>query len=91
MDIYSQAVAEIIKQQQSVIGPLALDQARKVLGLTITDESHFVISGNGKEVLTHLVEQYSTIFGRASIEVCKEAVRHLKDQPKRDELPEILR
>lgn len=91
MDVYSQAVAEIIKQQQSVIGPLALDQARRVSGLNFTDVNHFVISGNGKEVLTHLVEQYSTIFGRASIEVCREALKHLKDQPKRDELPEILR
>jgi len=91
MDIYSQAVAEIIKQQQLVIGPLALDQARKVMGLNITDESHFVISGNAKEVLVHLVQQYSQIFGQASVEVCKEALKHLKSPPSRDDLPEILR
>lgn len=91
MDIYSQAVAEIIKQQQTIIGPLALDQARKVNGLHFTDVDHFIISGNAKDVLTHLVQQYGTIFGQASIEVCKEALKHLKDQPSRDELPEILR
>ena len=91
MDIYSQAVAEIIKQQQLVIGPLALDQARKVMGLNITAESHFAISGIEKEVLVHLVQQCSQIFGQASVEVCKEALKHLKSPPSRDDLPEILR
>ena len=91
MDIYSQAVAEIIKQQQLVIGPLALDQARKVNGLSVADIDHLVISGNAKEVLVHLVQQYSQIFGQASVEVCKEALKHLKSPPSRDDLPEILR
>lgn len=91
MDIYSQAVAEIIKQQQLVIGPLALDQARKVNGLNFTDVNNVSISGDAKDVLTHLVEQYGTIFGQASIEVCKEALKHLKTPPSRDELPEVLR
>lgn len=91
MDIYSQAVAEIIRQQQSVIGPLALDQARKVNGLNFTDMNHLTISGDAKDVLAHLVQQYSTIFGQASVEVCKEALKHLKTPPQREELPEILR
>lgn len=91
MNIYSQAVAQIIREQQRIIGPLALDQARKVVELKITNSDHFDILGDVKTALTHLVEKYAELFGRASIEVCKEAVRHLKTPLKPEELPEILK
>lgn len=91
MDTYAAAVAEIIKEQQSVIGPLALDQAKKVSGLYFADFDHVTISGNRKDVLAELVKQYSQIFGQASVEVCREALKRLKSPPSRDQLPEILR
>lgn len=93
MDIYTQSVAEIIKEQQSVIGPLAFDQAKKVHGLSFSPETplKLTITGDGKIVLGDLVKQYSQIFGQASVEVCKEALKHLRTPPSRDELPEILR
>lgn len=91
MDTYSQLVAEIIKEQQNVIGPLALDQAKKVAGLNIADMNHPILSGNAKEILAHLVEKYAELFGQASVEVCKEALKQIKTPPTSDQLPEILR
>ena len=93
MYTYSQAVAEIIKEQQSVIGSLAFDQAKRVHGLLLVSETplKLTITEDGKIVLGELVKQYSQIFGQASVEVCKEARKHLKPPPSRDDLPEILR
>ena len=90
MDQYSQIASQIIKDQEAIIGPVAIEQARKVQGLEITDVDIVKISGNAKDVLFHLVEQYSKLFGRASIEVCKEAVHEAKTDLKKDDLPEIL-
>ena len=91
MDTYSLAVSQIIKQQETIIGPLALDQAKKVTGLTIITIDRIKISGDAKEVLTSLVKQYEKLFGKASIEVCKDAIKEIKPKLPSEELPEILR
>jgi hypothetical protein len=84
-------VSQIIKQQESIIGPLAFDQARKVAGLQIASNGEIKISGNSKEVIGDLVEQYEHLFGQASIEVCKDAIKELKPPPAPEELPDILK
>lgn len=91
MDAYTQAVSRIIKEQQSIIGPIALDQAKKVTGLEVGDADDVKITGNKKEVLSQLVNQYSKLFGRASIEVCKEAFSEVSDKINPSEVPDILR
>ena len=91
MEPYSQIVSQIIKDQQDIIGPIALEQAKKINGLTITSLDNITISGDAKDVLSNLVDQYSKLFGRASIEVCKEAMRDSKSTLKPEEVPEILR
>ncbi len=91
MEPYSQIVSQIIKDQEAIIGPIAIEQARKVSGLDVVTKDSVKISGNAKDVLTHLVEQYAKLFGRASIEVCKEAVKVTKLQLPQDTLPEILK
>ncbi|MEX0616446.1 MAG: hypothetical protein WD231_01375 [Candidatus Woykebacteria bacterium] len=91
MDIHAQLAARIIKEQQGIIGPLAMDQAKKVAGLAATSTDDVNIQGNGKEVLEHLVEQYEKFFGRASVEVCKEAIAPLINQIPSGELPDILK
>ena len=91
MDQYAQIANQIIKDQAEIIGPVAFEQARKVHGLEITNEEEVKISGNGKDILGDLVEQYSKLFGRASIEVCKEAVHETKISLTKDELPDILK
>lgn len=91
MDIYAEIVDRIIKEQQSIIGPLALEQARKVEGLSVLDGSRVRVQGNGKEILEHLVSQYEKFFGKASIEVCKDALTPIKDKLASVDLPEVLK
>ena len=88
-DIYTTLANKIIKEQEAVIGPLAWSEAGKVKGLKVTDHS-ILIKGEGKVILESLVNQYSTLFGRASIEVCKDAVRTLVTNLDQAQLPKIL-
>lgn len=89
--VYQLAIHKIIEEQELIVGPIALVQARKVAGLKITDTGETYVSGDAKDVLGHLVEQYEHLFGRASIEVCKDAIREVKPPLSQDDLPEILR
>ena len=91
MDIWAQMAEKIIKEQENIIGPVALEQARKVEGLEIVSEDNLKIVGNAKEVLSKLVDQYAKLLGRASIEVCKEAVQDAKSTLSPNDLPDILR
>lgn len=74
------------------MGPVAWEQASKVTGLRVDVKSHTVtIEGNSKEVLEKLVAQYERLFGPASREVCRDAVRPLLGQVPPDEVPAVLR
>jgi hypothetical protein len=90
MNKYTQAAKVIIGEQRLVIGPLALDLAKKVRGISFANGSELDIVGDPKNVLQQLVGEYSKIFGRTSIEVSKEAIKRnsLLFQP--GELPDIL-
>ncbi len=91
MDPYAQAASRIIKQQQAIIGPIALDQAKHVAGIEFTNVDEVKITGKGKDVLTNLVNQYAKIFGKASIEVCKEAFASVADKIPANEVPDVLK
>ncbi|MBI4137619.1 hypothetical protein HY469_06165 [Candidatus Roizmanbacteria bacterium] len=91
MDQLSLAVQQIIKAQQSVIGPIALDQARLVSGLTVNSPDSVTIAGNPKKILSELVDKYADFFGQASIEVCKDAVREMTPPVPSSDLPDILK
>lgn len=88
----STIIKVIIEHQQMVMGPLALVQANKVSGLKALDGDNITVEVNGdvKTVLTELVKKYEEMFGRASIEVCKDAVKEVKPPVPPDDLPEIL-
>jgi hypothetical protein len=87
---YSTIATHILKGQFSVVGPLAVDQAKMVSGVTIDTANNVKITGNGKEVLTNLVKQFEKLFGQASVEVCKDAVRESEVTIPSKDLPEIL-
>lgn len=89
---FPQIAVRIIKEQELVIGPLAWNEAGKVNGLTI-DQSHksVSLSGDAKEILNRLVAQYERLFGRASHEVCREAVQDLIAQMPTEEVPASLK
>lgn len=74
-----------------IIGPLALDQVKKVSGIKILNADEVQITGDGKAVLTHLISQFEKFFGKASIEVCKDAVKEINPPIPSDQLPDILR
>lgn len=91
MDIFGKIVERIIKEQEGIIGPLALEQAKKVAGLKIDWENHEItVTGNKKTVLEKLVNQYEFLFGRASVEVCKDAVRGIIGEAPKDQIPQLL-
>lgn len=84
-------VKSIVLHQQSIIGPLAIDQANKVPGIVFTSQSDIKISANDPKVmLANLVNKYQDLFGAISVEVCKEAIKELPHSIPDSELPEIL-
>ena len=91
MDPYAQGISRIIKEQEAIIGPIALDQAKKVPGLEVGGNDDVKIPGNKKEVLTNLVNQYAKLFGRASVEVCKEAFSTVSEKIPSNDIPDILK
>jgi hypothetical protein len=90
MDAFSEVANQIVKEQKSIIGPLALDQARMVEGLVVEQDDVKVV-GNGKDVLTKLVNQYAKLFGQTSIEVCKEAFRPFSSKIPATDVPDVLK
>jgi hypothetical protein len=91
MNIFAEAAKKIIEEQENIIGPIALEQARKVNGLTLDWSKHQVtLEGNQTTVLEKLVEQYEHLFGQASVEACKEAVRGLISQLPPNQIPSLL-
>lgn len=91
MDPYIAAVSRIIKEQQSIIGPVAVDQAKKVTGLQVGGVDDIHISGDKKEILGNLVNQYAKLFGQASVEICKEAFQSFSDKIPVTDIPDILK
>lgn len=92
MDILAQIAQKIIQEQEKIIGPIALEQAKKVEGLSVDWDKHEVkLAGDEKSVLENLVKKYQSLFGRASVEVCKEAIGSISDKVPPNNLPDILR
>ncbi len=84
-------VKSIISQQELIIGPVAIEEANKVSGLKVSaDLSSINIDGDGKVILENLVKQYASLFGRVSVEVCREAVL-ASSGVSREGLPDILK
>lgn len=92
MDVFAQMAVKIIKEQESIIGPIALEQARKVQGLDVDwSKKEVIISGNESATLEKLIEQYQHLFGQTSVEVCKDAVKGMKSEIPADKMPPLLR
>lgn len=92
MNIFFQIVSRIIKEQELIIGPIAWDEAKKVQGLRvdITRKEIAIVNGE-KEVIEKLVRQYERLFGRASIEACREAVQDIIPEIPPEKVPAVLK
>ena len=91
MDVFADMAVKIIEHQEKIIGPVAVEQAQSIAGLTldwVKKEASF--TGEPKQVLNELVSQYQYLFGQISVEVCKEAIRGVMGQVSHDQLPELL-
>ncbi|TAL49045.1 hypothetical protein EPN83_02105 [Patescibacteria group bacterium] len=91
---FDQIVVRIIKEQELIIGPLAWSEAERVQGITVLDRKKAEIilnSADPKHVVDQLVGQYERLFGRASHEVCKEAVVGILADLLPNEIPASLK
>jgi hypothetical protein len=81
--IFTNILVCIIKEQESIIGPLAIRRAEIVKGVSV-DWTNKIVSIVGqqdpKSIVDELVLQYKELFGQVSVEVCKEAASSLLSQ-----------
>ena len=92
MDILAQAAERIIQEQERIIGPVAVEQASRVQGISLNWSKREVkLEGDEKSVLEKLVKQYAMLFGKASIEACKEAIHPIYGKIPPTDLPDILK
>ena len=92
MDIYAQIITKIIEQQESIIGPVALQQARQVNGITLDWDNHQVsINGDAKTIINQLIAQYKSLFGQIAVEVSKEVTVKFTAQLTESQVPDSLK
>ncbi len=90
--IFDQIAERIIEQQEAIIGPIAVDQAKLVGELKINWPQHEVdIEGSPQIAIDDLVAQYKELFGQIAVETCREAVANLLSQVPADQQPSSLK
>lgn len=90
--VFDQIAEKIIEQQEAIIGPVAIEQAKRVKGLKVDWPKHDVnISGSPQTAIDELVAQYKELFGQIAVETCKEAVARYLTQLPADQQPKSLR
>lgn len=92
MDIFETMSNRIVKAQELVIGPIAWTEAKKVSGLKIKEGvSGLTLTNGDPKVVDRLVGRYEKLFGRASVEVCKNAVRDIIGELPGEQVPSSLK
>lgn len=86
----SDLATRIVQEQEAIIGPLAWNVAKGVTGLKVQN-NRVVVSKSGSVVLAQLVKKYEHLFGPASREVCRDAVRPLLPRVPSEEVPDVLK
>ena len=73
--LFGQIAEKIIEQQEAIIGPVAVERAKSVSGLSIDWPQHDVdVAGDPQAVIDNLVSQYKELFGQIAVETCRDAV-----------------
>lgn len=84
-DIYETISSKIIKEQVSLIGPIAVGVAEKVSDMSI-EETTFEVhinASNKADTVDALIARFEALFGEVSVNVSRDAVKNLlKDIPK---------
>ncbi len=90
--LFDQIAEKIIEQQEAIIGPIAVEQAKQVLQLKVDWPQHDVdISGNPQDAINKLVAQYKELFGQIAVETCKEAAGRYLAQLTPEQRPSSLK
>ncbi len=90
--IFTQIVEKIISQQETIIGPIAVERAELVKELSINWPQHNVhIEGSPQVAIDDLVKQYRELFGQIAVETCREAAAKLLSQLPTEQQPTSLR
>lgn len=89
--VFDQIAEKIIEQQEAIIGPVAVEQAKQIKELKINWPQHDVdIEGNPQVAIDDLVEQFKELFGQIAVQVSKEAVASLLTKLPTDQQPKSL-
>lgn len=92
MDLYAQIAEKIIAKQETIIGLVAVEQAKQVAGLQVDwPKQKVTIRGDKRAVIDTLVRRYKELFGQVAVDVCKEAVAKLTAQLPPGQTPESLK
>lgn len=92
MTLLTSIATKIIKEQELIIGPVAWNEARKVKDLVIDEEDHLVsLKNEDSVVVDQLIERYEKLFGKASLEVCRSAVRDIIGEMPPEQIPALLK
>lgn len=91
MPTASDLALRIIKEQEVIIGPLAWKVAKGVTGLKVSSEKRVAFSGSSATALAGLVKNYERLFGPASREVCRDAVKPFLSGVPAADVPEVLK
>ncbi len=93
MNPFDQISQRIIKEQELIIGPMAWDEAKKVVGLNVIDIKNGAVSlvGDSKQIINALVSRYVGLFGKASQEVCRNSVKSILADMKEEDVPTMLK
>lgn len=89
--LFDQIAEKIIEQQEAVIGPIAVEQAKQIRELTIDWPQHDVdVTGNPQQAIDELVEKYKELFGQIAVQVSKDAAASVLAQLPPDQQPKSL-
>lgn len=90
--LFDQIAEKIIEQQESIIGPVAVQQAKLVSGLKIDWPEHTVdVQGDPQQAIDALVAQYKELFGQIAVETCKEAAARYLNKLSEEQTPSSLK
>jgi hypothetical protein len=90
--VFDQIAKKIIEQQETIIGPVAIEQAKQISGLKIDWPKHSVdIKGNPQAVIDDLIKQFKELFGQIAVQVSKEAAGSMLAKLPADQIPSSLK
>ncbi len=91
LDLYEKAILTITKEQEKIVGKALSIQMTALVDNLSVKNNKVEIKGDPKIVLKDLVDQYANLFGKASIEVSKEAIKKLGHELESSDIPENLK